>query len=352
MPFFRYQGQRIHYTEFASDVKPPAQDARAAGAHRGAATNGTLGAAKGRPLILLHGLMLSQEMHRPLAEELARRGNRVITMDLLGHGRSDRPRDMWRYSMAIFGEQIIGLMDHLELEQAAVMGTSLGANAALEVASQHPERLRGMVIEMPVLDNGLLASALAFTPLLVALTFGEPVMKRVATAARAVPRGLLPHWGNVMLDVIRQEPGPGGALLQGLFFGRVAPPRSERRTFEVPTLVLGHPRDPVHPFSDAGMLAGELPSGRLIEANSLVELRMHPERLTDEIAAFLDELWAPPRAARRTKRSTGGAKRSPAKAATKGSAAKKASSGRTQRSSTRAGGPRAARAKRPRSARH
>ncbi len=215
MPFFSYQGQRIHYTEFASDVKPPAETARSAAARRGARSNGSLKAAKGRPLILLHGLMLSQEMHRPLAEELARRGNRVITMDLLGHGRSDRPRDMWRYSMAIYGEQIVGLMDHLELEQAAVMGTSLGANAALEVASQHPERLRGMVIEMPVLDNGLLASALAFTPLLVALTFGEPVMKRVASVTRAVPRGLLPHWGNVMLDVIRQEPGPGRSASAG-----------------------------------------------------------------------------------------------------------------------------------------
>ncbi len=302
MPFFRYQGQRIHYTEFANDVKPPAEAARSTAARRGARSNGSLKAAKGRPLILLHGLMLSQEMHRPLAEELARRGNRVITMDLLGHGRSDRPRDMWRYSMAIYGEQIVGLMDHLELEQAAVMGTSLGANAALEVASQHPERLRGMVIEMPVLDNGLLASALAFTPLLVALTFGEPIMKRVASVTRAVPRGLLPHWGNVMLDVIRQEPGPGGALLQGLFFGRVAPPRSERRNFEVPTLVLGHPRDPVHPFSDAGMLAAEMPNARLIEANSLVELRLQPDRLTDEIAAFLEELWGPPRAQTRRRR--------------------------------------------------
>ncbi len=335
MPFFRYQGQRIHYTEFASDVKPPAEAAKSAAARRGAGSNGSLKAAKGRPLILLHGLMLSQEMHRPLAEELARRGNRVITMDLLGHGRSDRPRDMWRYSMATYGEQIVGLMDHLELEQAAVMGTSLGANAALEVASQHPERLRGMVIEMPVLDNGLLASALAFTPLLVALTFGEPVMKRVASVTRAVPRALLPHWGNVMLDVIRQEPGPGGALLQGLFFGRVAPPRSERRTFEVPTLVLGHPRDPVHPFSDAGMLAAEMPNARLIEANSLVELRLQPERLTDEIAAFLDELWGPPR----TKR------------AARGSSRAKAGSGQPKRSTTRAQSPRATRAKRARSSR-
>ena len=281
MPFFIFQGQRICYTEYG---RVPGDDAEGR-RERAAETD--------RPLILLHGLLLSQEMHRPLAEDLAVRGNRVITVDLLGHGRSDRPRDMWRYSMATLGEQVVALMDHLELERAVVMGTSLGANAALEVAANNPERLRGLVIEMPVLDNGLLGSALAFTPLLVALTFGEPFMKVLSRVTRAVPRWLLPHMANVMLDTVRQDPGPGGAVLQGLFFGRIAPPREERSTFTVPTLVLGHPRDPVHPFSDAGMLAREMPNARLLEANSLIELRMNPERLTDEIATFLDELWAP-----------------------------------------------------------
>src|SRR3974390_3692343 len=161
MPYFRFEGQRLAYSEFG------AAQAKARGAARSRA-----GAE--RPLILLHALLLSQEMHRPLAEDLAARGNRVITLDLLGHGRSDRPRDMWRYSMAKFGEQVLALMNHLELDRAALMGTSLGANTALEVASQSPDRLQGLVIEMPVLDNGLLMSALAFTPLLVALTFGEP----------------------------------------------------------------------------------------------------------------------------------------------------------------------------------
>ena len=66
--------------------------------------------------------------------------------------------------------------------------------------------------------------------------------------------------------------------------------------------MLGHRRDPVHPFSDAGMLAEEMPNARLIEANSLVELRLQPERLTDEIAAFLDELWAAAEQTRRTPR--------------------------------------------------
>jgi len=290
---FQYQDQRIAYTEYGAGLAALTNDGT-----RGKTSRRAVSAK--RPLILVHGLLLSQKMHRPLAEELASRGNRVITVDLLGHGESDRPRDMWRYSMHSFGEQLVALMDHLELEQAVIMGTSLGANASLEVASSAPERLRGMIVEMPVLDNALLASALTFTPILVSLTFGEPIMKLVARGARAVPRRLLPYYANVVLDLIRQDPGPGGALIQGLYFGRIAPHRVERRTFTTPALVLGHRRDPVHPFSDAGMLAEELPNARLIEADSLVELRLKPERLTDEIAAFLDEAWAT-RSRRKTK---------------------------------------------------
>ena len=285
MSSFRFEGQRIAYTEFGGG---PA--AVTPGGERGRTARSA--PAGGRPLILVHGLLLGQEMHRPLAEDLAARGNWVITVDLLGHGQSERPRDMWRYSMGIFAQQLIALLDHLQIDEAAVMGTSLGANTALELAAVAPERLRGMVIEMPVLDNAVLWSALAFTPPLVAMTFGEPIMKLLARGARGVPRSVLPHYGNVMLDVIRQEPGPSAAVLQGLFFGRIAPHRTEWHTFEAPTLVLGHRRDPVHPFSDAGMLADELPNGRLLEADSLMELRLHPERLTGEIASFLDEVWS------------------------------------------------------------
>ncbi|HST54418.1 MAG TPA: alpha/beta hydrolase, partial [Solirubrobacteraceae bacterium] len=294
MASFLFDGQHIAYTEYGGG---PAAVTPSGG--RGRTARGAP-AAK-RPLILVHGLLLSQLMHQTLAQDLAARGNRVITVDLLGHGKSDRPRDMWRYSMSFFADQVMGLMDHLEIDEAVVMGTSLGANTALEIALVAPHRLRGMVIEMPVLDNALLWSALAFTPLLVALTFGEPVMKLVARGARAIPRQLLPHYGNVALDTVRQEPGPSSAVLQGLFFGRIAPHRDERRTFKMPALVVGHRRDPVHPFSDAGMLAEELPNGRLLEADSLVELRLQPERLTAEIAAFLDEVWGKPSATAKSK---------------------------------------------------
>jgi pimeloyl-ACP methyl ester carboxylesterase len=249
-----------------------------------------------RVTVLVHGLLLSQRMHAPLAKALADRGNRVITIDLLGHGKSDRPPDMWRYSMTTFGAEVIALLDHLEVDETVVLGTSLGANTALECASLAPERLRGMVIEMPVLDNALLGCAIAFAPLLVALTFGEPVMRLLSVGARAVPR--LPGLLDIGLDTIRQDPKPSAAVLQGLFFGRTAPHRTERRTFETPALVIGHMRDPVHPFSDAGMLAEELPNGQLLQASSILELRLAPERLTDEIADFLDECWRPQTAKR------------------------------------------------------
>ncbi len=269
---FRHQGRRLAYTSYGEGP---------------------------RVTVLLHGLLLSQRMHEPLARSLATRGHRVITLDLLGHGVSDRPRDAADYQMAFFAEEIVTLLDHLDVDDAVVLGTSLGANVALELAAAAPERLRGMVIEMPVLDGALVACAVAFTPLMLALSIGEPVMRMVQLGARMVPR--LPWMVDILLDTLRQDPAPGASVLQGLFFGRIAPHRDVRRTIPTKALVIGHRRDPVHPFTDAGMLVEELPNGRLLEASSLLELRIAPERLTVQIADFVDECWRPKQAARKTR---------------------------------------------------
>jgi pimeloyl-ACP methyl ester carboxylesterase len=246
---------------------------------------------EGPPTILTPGLLLSQKMQTPLARSLAKRGNQVITFDPLGHGASDRPRQMWRYSIPEFAKQVIALLDHLELEQAVVGGTSLGANITLEVEAAAPERLAGAIVEMPVLDHAIPACAVAFTPLLFALTVGEPLMKLIARGVRALPRSRAPFLIELALDSVAQEPGPSGSILQGILFGRTAPDHLTRQKIEVPTLVIGHPRDPIHPFSDADMLANELPNGRLIDANSIIELRTNPKRLTGKITDFIAECW-------------------------------------------------------------
>jgi pimeloyl-ACP methyl ester carboxylesterase len=241
--------------------------------------------------VLLPALLLSQKMQMPLARELARRGSRVITLDPLGHGRSDRPTESWRYSMSSFAKQTLALLDHLELERAIVGGTSLGANITLELASRAPERVQGMIIEMPVLDNAIAACGAVFTPLLMAMKFGRPAMETLARCARAIPESRVPFLAAITLECLAQDPGPNAAVLGGILYSRVAPDHVERCSLQAPALVLGHHRDPVHPFSDAGMLASELPNARLVEANSIIELRLRPERLTDTIAQFVHGCW-------------------------------------------------------------
>jgi pimeloyl-ACP methyl ester carboxylesterase len=256
-----------------------------------------------RVTVLLHGLLFNQRMHEALARALAARGNRVVTLDLLGHGDSDRPTDKWRYSMPAFGRQVIALLDHLDEPEAIVAGTSLGANVALEANSAAPERVRGMVVEMPVLDHALIGCAIAFTPIMIGLTAGAPAARALARVTRLIPRRRLPWQADILLDWVRQAPEPSAAVFEGLFFGRIAPPREERQMMRTPALVIGHQYDLIHPFSDAGMLASELPGARLLEASSLIELRVAPKRLTNEIAEFVDDCWKPRAASSRLRAS-------------------------------------------------
>jgi pimeloyl-ACP methyl ester carboxylesterase len=241
-----------------------------------------------RLLVLIHGLLMNRRMFERLGPELAARGNRVICVDMLGHGRSDRPEDLRLYSMPLFARQVAALLDHLGQPAAVVGGTSLGANISLELAVHQPERVRGLFIEMPVLDNALSAVAGIFTPILLGLRFGRPLFEVTSVLSSAIPRThfLL----DLGLDWVRQRPGPSQAVLEGLLLGETAPHREERRKIEQQALIVAHPRDPLHPFSDSGMLAEELANSRLVEANSILEWRLDPDRLNAELAAFLEEV--------------------------------------------------------------
>jgi len=259
---FRYEGHRIEYEEYGEGE---------------------------RVVVLAHGLLMNRRMYERLGPALAVHGHRAICVDLLGHGRSDRPEDLRLYSMPLFARQVEALLDHLELESAAVGGTSLGANVALELATRRPERVAGLFIEMPVLDNALAAVAATFAPVMLGLRLGRPLFEVASVLTSALPRTT--PVVDMGLDWLRQRPGPSQAVLEGLLLGETAPHREERQRITQPTLIVGHPRDPLHPFSDSGMLAEELRNGRLVEANSIFEWRLAPRRLDAELSSFLTEVW-------------------------------------------------------------
>lgn len=250
-------------------------------------------------VVLLHGQLMPRTMMSPLARAMAGAGLHVVTLDLLGHGRSDRPEDPKEYSMTAFAEQVVALLDHLGVPRAVVGGTSLGANVSLEVAAIAPERVQGLLLEMPVLDNAVEAGILAFGSLLFVARYAPVAVHATRWATRLVPRRVAPLWAEVLLDTLGQRPGPMAAVVHGIFFGRVAPPSRLRRQIEAPALVVGHPGDPIHLSADAEMLADELPRGRFLAASSILEWRVRPERLDSEAVRFAREAWQEARPQRR-----------------------------------------------------
>lgn len=97
---------------------------------------------EGSPLVLLHGGVLTVESLAAILPELAK-NHRVIAPELQGHGHTadiDRP-----ITVEALAEDVVGLLDHLGVERAAVFGFSLGGFVALRMALEHPGRVTALV---------------------------------------------------------------------------------------------------------------------------------------------------------------------------------------------------------------
>jgi pimeloyl-ACP methyl ester carboxylesterase len=97
----------------------------------------------GRPLVLLHGGLMSGETFGPVLSDLAR-NHQVIVPDLQGHGRTadiDRPIDI-----KLMADDIAALIDHLGLDKPDLVGYSLGGGVAFFTAVKHPDKVGKLVI--------------------------------------------------------------------------------------------------------------------------------------------------------------------------------------------------------------
>jgi len=118
MPYFKYENKIIYYEE-----------------------NGN-----GKPLIFLHGNTASSKMFESIIK-LYSDEYRVITIDFLGHGKSQRleefPLELW-FDEAM---QTIALLDFLSLKNVNLMGTSGGAWVAINVALEKPDLVKKVVAD-------------------------------------------------------------------------------------------------------------------------------------------------------------------------------------------------------------
>lgn len=99
----------------------------------------------GPPVVLLHGLACGKRMWFHQVRALRNRF-RVIAYDQRGHGLTDAPANAADYSAAHLARDLVGVLDALKIERAAVVGFSLGGGPALALAASKPERVSQLVL--------------------------------------------------------------------------------------------------------------------------------------------------------------------------------------------------------------
>ena len=100
-------------------------------------------AGKGPALLLIHGIGDSSDSWRPVLKELSKT-HTVIAPDLLGHGRSEKPRA--DYSVAAYANGMRDLLSVLDVDRVTVVGHSLGGGVAAQFAYQFPDRCERLVL--------------------------------------------------------------------------------------------------------------------------------------------------------------------------------------------------------------
>ncbi len=150
---------------------------------------------RGPALLLLHGLGCDSTTWLPVIPRLARRFT-VIAPDLLGHGRSGKPRA--DYSLGGYANGMRDLLTLLEIDRATVVGHSLGGGVAMQFAYQFPERTERLCLVAPgglgpEVSWGVRALTLPGAGAVIGAVSRRPLRPVVSGALRGMARSRLPH---------------------------------------------------------------------------------------------------------------------------------------------------------------
>jgi pimeloyl-ACP methyl ester carboxylesterase len=106
---------------------------------------------QGKPLLLIHGHTLDQRIWDQVAPDLISSEQRVIRPDLRGHGCSSRPPKGYHWSH--HAADMVAVLDAAGVDQATIVGFSLGGGVALELALTTPDRVAELILVAPVMPD-------------------------------------------------------------------------------------------------------------------------------------------------------------------------------------------------------
>jgi pimeloyl-ACP methyl ester carboxylesterase len=261
----------------------------------------------GPPVVLLHGLTMSSRTMERLAASL--HDYRVLLLDLHGHGKSTKPRQPDRYLVSEFADDVVALLDHLEIEEAVLGGLSLGANVAYEVALRDPERVRALVLEMPVFARGVPAGRIFFGALAAFFAGLYPVLTPWHPLIRRLPVSRGAYELAFIRDLLVADHLAQAALMRGIS-QQDAPPKDPGTLsrLAMPVLVTAHAYDPIHSIDDAAELVADLSDASRIDLRSILDFGLRHGEINRAVGAFLRGLPASMSRDRSSESLTAGAK--------------------------------------------
>jgi pimeloyl-ACP methyl ester carboxylesterase len=144
-------------------------------------------AGSGETLLLIHGMAGSSDTWRAMIPQLAKK-YRVVAPDLLGHGRSDKPRG--DYSLGAFAVWLRDLLDELSVSRATIVGQSLGGGVAMQFVYQHPDYCQRLVL----ISSGGLGPDVGWTLRLLSAPGAELIMPVIAPSPVLTAGNKLRSW--------------------------------------------------------------------------------------------------------------------------------------------------------------
>jgi pimeloyl-ACP methyl ester carboxylesterase len=260
---------------------------------------------EGPPIVLVHGLSATRRNVVQGSRHLAKRGYRLVAYDARGHGASSPAPDSSAYEYADLVSDLEAVIEYLELDRPALVGSSMGAATVLTYALEHPDRVPALVQVTPAYTGeGRTAEVVekdTWEELAGALESGGVE----AFVDVAQPEDLPEKWRKVAEEATRQRmerhehPEAVAAALRVVPYSAAFDGLDKLGALEVPTLIVASrdEADWLHEIDVARDYERRLPKVEFaVEDEDEAPLAWQGAKLSGVIGDFLERNGYPPQA--------------------------------------------------------
>jgi pimeloyl-ACP methyl ester carboxylesterase len=258
------------------------------------------GASSDPPILLIHGFTASNFVWKDVFLPIAKAGFRVIAPDLVGFGFSGKPKGA-EYTIDSQGRMIVGLMDHLGIESAGLIGSSYGGAVAATCALDYAARVERLVLVDAVINDHVKRRPLlrlAALPLM-----GELISPLMLGSRKLVHSQMRQGYAPENMHLFDEErmtshhrpllaADTQRAVLKTLRRWNAGRIEREAYSIEQPTLLIWGKNDPEIPLAHGHRLFEQMKDARLLVFQHCGHMPMeeYPQEFTKAVLDFCSDV--------------------------------------------------------------